>query len=58
MLMHTVFLNLQISAWRKIYENDMFKLLSDNGVTLTDDIKALVQGAEVAIWSEQVTLNL
>ena len=56
--MHTVFRNLQISAWRKIYENDMFKLLSDNGVTLTDDIKALVQGAEVAIWSEQVTLNL
>ena len=36
----------------------MFKLLSDHGITLTDDIKALVQGAEVAIWSEQVTINL
>ena len=45
-----------ILAWRKIYENDMFKLISDQGVSLTEEIKALVQGAEVAMWSEQVSV--
>ena len=35
----------------------MFKIMSDQGVDVTDQVKDLVQGAEVAMWSEQVNFT-
>jgi hypothetical protein len=34
----------------------MFKIMLDQGIDVTDQIKDLVQGAEVSLWSEQVSV--
>ena len=41
------------SGWQKQYENDLYKLLEDSGLTVTPDMKELVLGGEVAMWAEQ-----
>jgi hypothetical protein len=33
----------------------MFEIMLDQGIALTDQVKELVQGAEVTMWSEQVS---
>lgn len=38
------------------YSNDLYKMLEMRDVALTDDVKNLVLGAEVAMWSEQVII--
>jgi hypothetical protein len=52
---HKKLLLKQYLAWRQIYENDMFEIMLDQGIALTDQVKELVQGAEVTMWSEQVS---
>ena len=41
------------SGWQKQYENDLYKLLEDSGLTVTPAMKELVLGGEVAMWAEQ-----
>ena len=43
-----------IPGWRNIYKNDPIQIMADQGITITDELKKLVQGGEVAMWSEQV----
>lgn len=45
---------LHFTAWRQIYQNDPLKIMADQGIQITDELKKLVQGQEVALWSEQV----
>jgi len=40
-------------GWQKQYENDLYKLLADSGLTVTPAMKELVLGGEVAMWAEQ-----
>ena len=42
-----------VSGWQKQYENDLYKLLADSGLTVTPAMKELVLGGEVAMWAEQ-----
>lgn len=42
-----------ISGWQKQYENDLYKLLEESGLTVTPAMKELVLGGEVAMWAEQ-----
>jgi len=40
-------------GWQKQYENDLYKLLEESGLTVTPAMKELVLGGEVAMWAEQ-----
>ena len=38
---------LHFTAWRQIYQNDPLKIMADQGIQITDELKKLVQGQEV-----------
>jgi hypothetical protein len=46
------------SGWQEQYENDLYAILTEHGVELTEEVRNLVLGGEVAMWSEQVTFTI
>jgi hypothetical protein len=54
---NVITLTCNISGWQKIYSNDVYKLITDRGVELTEKVKKQVLGGEVAMWSEQVNIT-
>ena len=41
------------TGWQTVYENDLYKLLENHGGT--DDDRSRVMGAEIALWTENVS---
>ncbi len=41
-------------GWQRVYSNDLYKKLEDQGFKITEDTKKLVLGGEVCMWTETV----
>lgn len=44
-------------GWQGMYDFDLYEVLKNHKVELTDYVRALVLGGEVAMWSEQVIIS-